>query len=152
MPVITVSDARAEFSGLVARFRDDPGAEPVVIGAHRRPEVVMLSAQAYRVLTEGARPSVSLDVLRRLAPVIERLAAASRLANVRVFGSVARGDQAPGSDVDLLVDVGEGATLFDVAQFELDMEALLGVPVSAVAAASLDAARDGRILTEAVAL
>ncbi|WP_186324399.1 nucleotidyltransferase family protein [Microbacterium paludicola] len=84
--------------------------------------------------------------------MIERLAQAAHLEGVQVYGSVARGEQTADSDLDLLVTPMEGATLFDVAQFEMDMEVLLGVPVSAVSLASLDEKRDAGILNEAVPL
>ncbi|UUT36375.1 nucleotidyltransferase domain-containing protein [Microbacterium elymi] len=152
MDVIPVADARAGLSGLIARFRADPEADPVVIGTHRRPEVVLLSVQAYRQLTDAGAAGITIDRLRTLKPVIERLAAASGLSGVRVYGSVARGDQRPDSDLDLLVTPEPGATLFDIAQFELDVETVLGVPVSAVPVTALDDTRDQRILAEAVAL
>ena len=49
--------------------------------------------------------------------------------NVRVFGSIARGEDRPDSDVDLLVDVEPGRSLLDVIALEQDLEALLGRPV-----------------------
>src|SRR5438067_10101749 len=53
--------------------------------------------------TEGAR--ITLAQLRARRDEILRLAAARGVANVRVFGSVARGDATEGSDVDLVVDL-----------------------------------------------
>jgi len=47
--------------------------------------------------------------------------------NVRVFGSVARGDAGAESDLDLLVDVDRGHGYFDMARFALGVEELLGV-------------------------
>ncbi|MES2865688.1 MAG: nucleotidyltransferase domain-containing protein [Actinomycetota bacterium] len=87
-----------------------------------------------------------------LRPLIERLAAMSRISEVKVFGSVARGEQVTGSDVDLLVVPMPGATLFDIAQFELDMEAVLGAPVDAVSVGGLDEERDDQMIREAVSL
>lgn len=152
MEAISVAEARSGLSSLVARFRKSPDATPVAIGSHRRPEIVVLSVDAYRRLSTESRSDISLERLRRLKPVIERLAQAAKLTSVRVFGSVARGEETAHSDVDLLVAPGDDATLFDVAQFELDMEVLLGVPVSAVSERSLDEKRDAGILREAVTL
>ncbi len=58
----------------------------------------------------------------------ELLAAARRhrASNVRLFGSVAHGDDADGSDVDLLVDFEPGATLLDLADLKDEFEAILG--------------------------
>jgi predicted nucleotidyltransferase len=52
--------------------------------------------------------------------------------SVRVFGSVARGDSGPGSDVDLLVKMEEGRSLLDLSAMTLDLKELLGVNVDVV--------------------
>lgn len=57
---------------------------------------------------------------------IFRLAAARGAWNVRVFGSVARGEAKEDSDIDLLVDVEPGRSLLDVVGLWLDLQALLG--------------------------
>ncbi len=49
-----------------------------------------------------------------------------RASNVRVFGSVARGEDADGSDVDFLVDFEPGATLLDLADIKDEFAAFLG--------------------------
>ncbi len=49
------------------------------------------------------------------------LARKYKLANVRVFGSAVRGEDTPDSDIDLLVDLEPGASLFDLTGFHLDM-------------------------------
>lgn len=153
MDVTSIADARAGLSGLIARFRSEPEAAPVLIGAHRRPEAVLLSRDAYeRLTTQSGAQGVTLEQLRALTPLIDRLAAASNLSDVRVYGSVARGEQRDGSDVDLLVTPQSGASLFDIAQFELDMEMLLGVPVSAVPDTALHEQLDQHMKSEAVSL
>jgi predicted nucleotidyltransferase len=72
------------------------------------------------------RPSESLELNRN-----EVLAAAARFrtVNPRVFGSAASGNDAEGSDIDLLVDPLPGTTLFDLGGLQVELEALLGVPV-----------------------
>jgi len=59
------------------------------------------------------------------------LAAAARFgaSNVRVFGSVARGDDTPESDVDLLVDLAPGTGLVALGSLQREMSRVLGVPV-----------------------
>jgi predicted nucleotidyltransferase len=52
--------------------------------------------------------------------------------NIRVFGSVVRGDNREESDVDLLVDMDKGRTLFNLAGFGADVQDLLGVQVDVV--------------------
>lgn len=51
------------------------------------------------------------------------------ITDARLFGSVARGDDHEGSDVDLLVDVPEGTSLFDLVGIQRELEALLGLKV-----------------------
>ena len=89
--------------------------------------------------------------LREYRP--ELLAAAARrgASNLRVFGSVARGDDLAGSDVDFLVDFEASRSLVDVAGLILDLQAILGVPVDVVEASTLRPG-DEDILAEAVAL
>ena len=94
------------------------------------------------------------DLRRRLRERrAELLAAAARrgASNLRVFGSVARGDDLAGSDVDFLVDFEASRSLVDVAGLILDLQAILGVPVDVVEASTLRPG-DGDILAEAVAL
>lgn len=52
--------------------------------------------------------------------------------SVRVFGSIARGDSGPESDVDLLVKMEEGRSLLDLSAMTLDLKELLGVNVDVV--------------------
>lgn len=74
------------------------------------------------------------------------------LSNPRLFGSVARGEERPGSDVDLLVDVPAGVGLLTLARCQADLEALLGAPVDLVPADDLKAGAADRVLADAVAL
>ncbi|MEQ6901828.1 nucleotidyltransferase family protein [Nocardioides sp. YIM 152588] len=54
------------------------------------------------------------------------------VSNARVFGSVARGDDREGSDLDLLVDFAPGTTLFDLVGIQMELEELLGIDVDLV--------------------
>jgi predicted nucleotidyltransferase len=55
-----------------------------------------------------------------------------RLTNLRIFGSVARGEDTEESDVDFVVDSGPGATLFDMGGLLEDLQALLGIKVDLI--------------------
>jgi len=149
-----VGEARAELTRTLRRFREDPGhAAPVVLGSHRAPEAVILPYAQYIDLTTGAGETGGIRaVLHERRGLIERLARASGLVDVRVFGSVARGDDTPASDVDLLVTPGPEASLFDLVRFQLDAEAVLGRGVDVVSRRSLDPLSDREILAEATAL
>jgi uncharacterized protein len=83
----------------------------------------------------------------------EVLAAASRrgASNLRVFGSVARGDHGDQSDVDFLVDFEPSRSLIDVAGLILDLQEILGVPVDVVEASTIQL-RDEDILADTVDL
>lgn len=77
----------------------------------------------------GVRQAPSLAVLRAHRDEILRLAARRGVSNIRVFGSVARGDATPQSDIDLLVDFEVGDSGLDLIAFAQEMEDLLGYPV-----------------------
>lgn len=84
----------------------------------------------------------------------EVLAAAvrRRVSNVRVFGSVARGDDKAASDIDLLVDLLPQATPLDPLGLATELEELLGVPVDVGPASALRPAIRGAALAEALLL
>ena len=73
-------------------------------------------------------------------------------SELRVFGSVARGEDGPDSDVDLLVDFPEGTSLFAVLALEGALERILNVPVDLAPVASLKPRVRAEALADAVAL
>lgn len=83
---------------------------------------------------------------------ILRLAAKHGAHNLRIFGSVARGEADPDSDVDFLIDVGVITSPWFPAGLILDLEALLGKRVEVVTERALDPQIRDRVLAEAVAL
>ncbi len=72
--------------------------------------------------------------------------------NVRVFGSVSRGDARADSDVDFLVDLDEGRSLFDLGGLLMDLQEFLGCPVDVVTEKGLRPRIRERVLREAVSL
>ncbi len=72
--------------------------------------------------------------------------------NVRVFGSVARGAARPDSDVDILVDMEPGRSLFDLGGLLFDLQTLLGVDVDIVTEKGLRQRIRAQVLQEAVPL
>jgi uncharacterized protein len=100
---------------------------------------------------EGAM--ITLDTLRQEKGAdIRRLAEAHGCRNVRVFGSVATSENRPDSDVDFLVDMAPGRTLFDLARFLGDLRELLGTEVDVVESRSIHPYIRERVLAEAVGL
>ncbi len=81
---------------------------------------------------------------------ILRITARYGAHNVRVFGSVARGDAQPGSDVDFLVRLEPGVTLLTHAAMVRELEELLGREVDVVSERGLRSRIRDRILQEAV--
>jgi uncharacterized protein len=82
---------------------------------------------------------------------IRAIASRHRGRKVALFGSAARGEDGPESDVDLLVEFEPGSSLFDLLHLQDDLEALLGCRVDVVSVGGLRE-RDGRILAEAMPL
>ena len=73
-------------------------------------------------------------------------------SNVRIFGSVARGDPTPESDVDILIDLEAGRSLLDLGALVSDLEDLLGHPVDVALARSLRPRVRDEVLRDAVPL
>ena len=78
------------------------------------------------------------------------LVTAHHARHARVFGSVARGEDRPGSDVDLLVDFDDDASLLDEVGLRLALVDLLQVDVDVVASDALRGDVRERVLREAV--
>ena len=80
---------------------------------------------------------------------ILRIAAGHGARNVRLFGSVARGEDYESSDVDFLVDMEAGRSLLDLIGLGQDLEALLHRKIEVLTDASVHPTLRDRILTEA---
>lgn len=85
-----------------------------------------------------------------LQEAIRAAALASRALEVRVFGSVARGDEVEHSDIDFLVTPEPGRTLLDLARLEVRLEQLLGRRVDVVTIEGLREPMRSAALREAV--
>jgi len=81
-----------------------------------------------------------------------RIAAAHGACNVRLFGSTGGGERDASGDLDLLVDMAEGRTLFDLIALSDALEESLGIRVDVVTEASLSPYVRDRVLDEAIAL
>ncbi len=94
----------------------------------------------------------SIEIVLRHRDEIRDIVAAHGASYPRIFGSVARGTAGPGSDVDLLVDLEPGRTLFDLAALRAELERLLGLPVDVVPSAGLADDIRLEIMSESLAL
>ena len=81
---------------------------------------------------------------------IRRMVLDSGMANPRLFGSVVRGDDADGSDLDLLVDPSPETSLLDLAKLQLEIEAKVGIKVDVRTPRFLPASFRDEVLAEAV--
>ena len=93
---------------------------------------------------------VKLEALRRRKFEILTLAARHGAQNVRVFGSVVRGDNRDDSDIDFLVEMEPGRSLLDMGGFLMDLRELLGREVDVVTERGLKPRMRDRVLQEAV--
>lgn len=95
----------------------------------------------------AGRPSVRVEAHRaEIRELVER----HHGSEPRLFGSVARGDDVPGSDVDLLVDFTDEASLLDEVALRVSLTDLLQIEVDVVAEDTLRGAFRNRVLGEAV--
>jgi uncharacterized protein len=131
---------------------------------HRQPAIPALAAlvdAAGYELVMGLRRQPRR--LRRLSgPVGRRVrrhrhdlvaaAAAHGIRNLRVFGSVARGEDRPDSDVDLLADLPPGLSLFRLGRVEAELENILGSRVDLIPAGDLKPGVRARVEHDLVAL
>ncbi len=93
-----------------------------------------------------------VDLLKSRRGQILELAKKHGVTRIRVFGSMARGDAGPASDVDLLIEVGPNPTPWFPGGLVADLEDLLGRRVQVVTERALDELLRERILEEAVPL
>jgi len=83
---------------------------------------------------------------------IAAIAARHGARNLRVFGSVARREADEGSDLDLLVEMEPGRSLFDMGALLMELRELLGVPVDVVTEKGMHDRMRQRVLSEAIPL
>ena len=124
----------------LARLIDAAGADLVVdIQQQQPPQLSRLSGPVGRQVRRKRRDLVAA-------------AAAHEVTNLRVFGSVARGEDRPDSDVDLLVDLPAHMGLLGLGRVQADLEAILGAKVDLVPGSDLKPAVRARAERDLVAL
>jgi len=92
------------------------------------------------------------EILKEKRDDILRIAAQHGARNVRVFGSVSRGEADEQSDLDLLVDMENDRSLLDLGGLWYDLNEVLGIKVDVVTANGLRQRIRDRVLNEAVPL
>ena len=141
---ITLADGLDE---KVEHFRMTQPARPSLTS------VVVAALESY-LETGGARAGQStvLNRVLRHRAEIRRVVSNHGGSNPLLFGSVARGEAREDSDIDLLIDLGHGRTLFDLAAMRAELEDLLGVPIDVVTTSGLEGDIRDEVLAEALAL
>lgn len=92
------------------------------------------------------KPSLALAQNR---DAIREIVVRHRASNPRFFGSVVHGDDLDNSDLDLLVDPSPDTSLLDMACIQVEIEALLGLPVDVVTPGFLPEKFRNQVLIEA---
>ncbi len=131
----------------VERFRRDQPARPSLTS--------VVQAALERYLQDGPEPTIATGALERVLRhrgTVRRIVSYHGGSNPRLFGSVARGEAGSHSDVDVLVDLEAGRTLFDLAAMRADLEDLLDTAVDVVSSSGLDDDIRDEILTDVLAL
>ena len=85
---------------------------------------------------------MNYNSLRQFASQIKKIAEKHGITKVYVFGSTARGEATTKSDIDFLVEMQEGVSLFGIGGFSYEAEKLLGVPVDVVPLSTLPQVSD----------
>jgi uncharacterized protein len=90
--------------------------------------------------------------VRRRRDALVAAAHSHGVSNLRVFGSVARGEEGPSSDVDLLADLPAGMGLFALGRLRADLEAIIDAPVDVIPASDLKPDVRARVADELIGL
>jgi predicted nucleotidyltransferase len=91
-------------------------------------------------------------IVQNKREAILRIATQYGASNIRVFGSVARGEAGPESDIDVLIHLEPGRSLLDIVAIKQDLEELLGRKVDVLTESSISPYLRDRILKEAIEL
>ena len=95
---------------------------------------------------------MNLETLRQLTPSLKTVAARHGADNLRVFGSVARGDETADSDIDLLVSLAPDVSLLGLIALRHELSDLVGAEVDVVPDDCIAPLLAKRILAEAIPL
>ncbi len=141
-----VADARAELVRAVRRAAAEGMSQTQIAAAIGRSQ-----PEVSRLLRFHGTSSLAKR-LRRHAAEVKQLVAEAGGSRLRVFGSVATGQDQEGSDVDLLFTMGSPLSLMQLGELERQVSDVLGTPVDLVPESALRPDFGKRVLDEAVAL
>ena len=95
------------------------------------------------------KPSV---LLQKYRDQIRQIALRHRVSEIKVFGSVVRGDDHDGSDLDLLVEPTAETSMFDIGGIQFEVSQLLGIEVDVLTPRALPESFKATVLAEALPL
>lgn len=154
--VMDYRDARRSES--VSRLRRVIALRAMLATGKSQREVAALVGLSQPAVSQQLRFAPDLQqfdpamVLEAAAPVLKTLAAERGYTRLAVFGSVARGQARPDSDIDLLVKASAGTSSFDLVKFQLLLAKILDRAVDLVEYGGLKSGLDEDIKREAVLL
>ena len=139
----------------IARIRRVLALRALLIEGHSQASLahrfgVTQPAISYQVAKERTVEVRPRDLLEAGGAILKQLAEDRGFRRLAVFGSVARGEDRPGSDLDFLVDPPGGSDLFDMMRLDQDFSTILGRDVDLISYGGLDPALDRDILRESV--
>lgn len=136
-----------DLADAVDRFTSAEPASPSLAS------VVQAALRRFLADPHGTAPSTTVmqRVLANRA-AIRKVAAGHGATNVRLFGSMARGESGPDSDVDLLVTLEPHRSLFDLARLRAELEEIVDAPVDVIAEKGLRGEARKAILAESIPL
>ena len=127
---IAVSELARRTREVVERLARAPGTRLVVMKNNR--PVAVIAGVERSAPGAGARAGGLREEVLRRRELIASLARAHGARSVRLFGSAARGEERPDSDIDFLVELEPGRSLVDVIGLENDLSDLFGRKVDVV--------------------
>lgn len=115
----------------------------------------VLQVALRRFLADPDRSGPASSLIQRVLANREQIKSAAVRhggSNVRLFGSIARGEDVADGDVDLLISLEADRTFFDLARLRADLEALLEASVDLVTDSGLSGSARAEVLAEAISL
>ena len=161
LPAVRLSErvTRVSESALAAFEAQAARASAPLLSAPGNASFAAEETAGYGAATIERSPTGAVTPTQRLRGLLDahredilEVAERRRAENLRVFGSVARGDAHDSSDIDILVDLMPHASLLDLNGLNAELEVLLGVDVDVVPAKNLKPQIKDRVLGEAIPL
>ena len=135
---IAVSELARKTRAVVERLEKDPATRLVVMKNNRPVAVISgMGAGEPAPGAGGAAPRSLRDEVLQKADLVRTLALAHGAQGIELFGSVARSEDRPESDIDLLVELRPGRSLLDLIGLENDLTDLFGRKVDVATRRSL---------------